>query len=208
MKILITGFEPFGESSINPSQMLVNSINNNDLQGAVLIKSVLPVDQAEAPETMVRLIKQHRPEAILAFGLAMGRAKISLERVALNLQDFRIPDNRGVTVTDEPIHPEGPAAYFSTLPLRAMLTELNAAGIPAELSLSAGAYLCNLVFYTVMHTLAALQINPPAGFIHLPALPQQAAGSKKTIPSMSFPDLRHAARILITNLVDTQSKLS
>ena len=204
MKILITGFEPFGESAINPSQLLVDSINESDLKGATLITAVLPVDQAEAPETMVRLIKKHRPEAILAFGLAMGRAKISLERVALNLQDFRIPDNRGVTVTDKPIYPKGPAAYFSTLPLRAMQTKLNTAGIPAELSLSAGAYLCNLVFYTTLHTLASLQINSSAGFIHLPALPQQAAESNNTIRSMSYTDLIHAARILMTHLVDIE----
>lgn len=202
MKILITGFEPFGESAINPSKMLVESLSGHDFEDVSFIKAVLPVDQVGAPEKMTALINQHHPEAILAFGLAMGRAKISLERVALNLKDFRIPDNLGVTITDQPIHAQGPAAYFSSLPLRSMLASLITAGIPAELSLSAGAYLCNLVFYTIMHTLASMHSDTPAGFIHLPALPEQAAESNKTIPSMSFSDMRFAAKILIKQLVD------
>lgn len=201
MKILITGFEPFGESAINPSQMLVESLNERDFQKAALIKAVLPVDQAKAPEKLTGLIAQHQPDALLAFGLALGRPKISLERVALNLKDFRIPDNQGVTVTDQPIHPDGPAAYFSTLPLRSMLNALVSAGIPAELSLSAGSYLCNLVFYIMMHTLALQGLNRSAGFVHLPALPEQAAESKKSMPSLSFNYLVEAAKILINEVI-------
>jgi pyroglutamyl-peptidase len=201
MKILITGFEPFGESAINPSQMLVESLNERDFTKAGMIKAVLPVDQTQAPEKLTELITQYQPNALLAFGLALGRPKISLERVALNLKDFRIPDNQGVTVTDQPIHPDGPAAYFSTLPLRSMLNALVSAGIPAELSLSAGSYLCNLVFYTMMHTLALQGLNRPAGFVHLPALPEQAAESKKSIPSLSFNCLLEAAKILINEVI-------
>lgn len=201
MKILITGFEPFGESGINPSQMLVGSLSERDFKNAVLIKAILPVDQAKAPEKMKGMIAQHQPDALLAFGLAMGRPKISLERFALNLKNFRIPDNQGVTVTDQPIHPDGPAAYFSTLPLRSMLNALVTAGIPAELSLSAGAYLCNLIFYAMMHALASQGLNGPAGFVHLPALPEQAAESKKSIPSLSFDCLVEAAKILINEVI-------
>ncbi len=205
MKILVTGFEPFGESSINPSQMLVESLSESDFEDVMFIKAVLPVDQARAPEEIKRLIKQHNPEALIAFGLAMGRAKIALERVALNLRDFRIPDNQGVTITDKPIHSDGPAAYFSTLPLQTILSALLAAGIPAEISLSAGAYLCNLVFYTSMHTLDAIHSHVPAGFIHLPALPEQAAHSKKPIPSLSFEHEQKAAGILIHKLIESKN---
>ena len=203
MKILITGFEPFGESRINPSQMLVQSLSEKGHSQAELVTAVLPVDQARAPEQLKALISTHQPDAILAFGLAAGRTKISLERVGLNLQDFRIPDNRGVTLSDQPIDPTGPAAYFSTLPLRAMLTALLKAGIPAELSLSAGAYLCNLVLYTTLHTLASAAPIIPAGFIHLPALPEQAAEMDKPVPSMHFQTMLDAARILIQELASS-----
>ncbi len=201
MKILITGFEPFGEYSINPSKMLVESLSEGDYCGIKLIKAILPVDQAEAPKLMVKLINQHQPGAILAFGQAMGRPKISLERVALNLQDFRIPDNQGVTLTDQPIHPDGPAAYFTTLPIRKMVTSLCEAGIPATISLSAGAYLCNLIFYTIMHTLALCMSNIPAGFIHLPALPEQTTKSKNPVPSLSFTNDQKAGEILIEEMI-------
>ena len=206
MKILVTGFEPFGESPLNPSQMLVESLSENDQEGVTLIKEVLPVDQAKAPERVVLLINQHLPDAILAFGLAMSRSKISLERVALNLQDFRIPDNKGVTVMDQPIQSEGPAAYFSTLPLQEMLTALQSKGIPAELSLSAGTYLCNLVFYTIMHNLSERPSNVLAGFVHLPALPEQAAASAKRLTSLGFDLQLSAAKILIKTLIEVQQK--
>lgn len=201
MNILITGFEPFGESDLNPSQMLIESLSGSSFDGVSLVLDVLPVDQAKAPDKIVSLIHQHHPDAVLAFGLAMGRPKVSLERVALNLQDFRIPDNQGVTIKDQPIQPEGPAAYFSTLPLQQMLSALLKEGIPAMLSLTAGAYLCNLVFYTMLHTLADLSLKSPAGFVHLPALPEQAAQSTKPIPCLSFALQQSAAQILIDQLI-------
>jgi pyroglutamyl-peptidase len=203
MNILITGFEPFGESQINPSQMLVEALSVSHFPQVSMITAILPVDQSSAPERLESLIRRHQPEAVLAFGLAMSRARISLERVALNLQDFGIPDNLGITIRDQPIHPDGPAAYFSTLPLRPMLEGLSHAGIPAELSLSAGSYLCNLVFYTMMHALAPLPLKVPAGFIHLPALPEQAAQVDKSIPSMSFATLQQAAQVLLKKLVES-----
>ena len=200
MKILVTGFEPFGESRINPSQMLVKTLSERQDPQVSLVTAVLPVDQAAAPDMMQALIGRHQPDAVLAFGLAMGRSKISLERVALNLKDFRIPDNQGVTITDQPIHPQGPPAYYSTLPLQPMLSALVAVGIPAELSLSAGAYLCNLVFYTMMHTLALSSPGTASGFIHLPALPEQAAQADKPLPSMDFSLMQKAAHILLNEL--------
>lgn len=200
MKMLLTGFEPFGESPINPSQELVRALADSDFSSITLIKAVLPVDQTAAPEKMAALIKQHRPDAILAFGLATGMTKISLERLAINLKDFRIPDNTGATVVEQPIDQNGPTAYFTTLPIRSMLNTLLEAGIPAEISLTAGAYLCNLVFYVMMHILPSLEMNIPAGFIHLPALPVQAAAENKPVPSLSLEVDIQAARILISLL--------
>lgn len=197
MKILVTGFEPFGDSPINPSQILVDRLPNMMEDGIEICKATLPVDKLLGPKTLVTALDQHTPDAVLCFGLAMGRQTISLERVAVNLMDYRIPDNAGVSVQDQPIAPDGPAAYFSTLPLRKMLETLTQSGIPAALSLTAGAYLCNQVFYTLMHTLHTRGLSIPAGFIHLPALPEQAADSEKPIPSMSMDVIHKAAKNII-----------
>lgn len=200
MKILLTGFTPFGKSPLNPSQQLIVSLPEVGKNGETLLKAILPVDQDQAPKILLDLLHQFQPDAVLMFGLASGRPKICLERVAINLQDFRIPDNAGVSVTDEPVVVDGPAAYFSTLPLRPMLNALNTEGIPASLSLSAGAYLCNQVFYTVMHEITQKKRSTRAGFIHLPALPAQAAKLDIDLPSMSLDLEIQAAHILIAQL--------
>ena len=200
MKILLTGFTPFGDSLLNPSQLLIESLPEVGHNGETLLKAILPVDQVRAPKILLDHLHQSQPDAILMFGLASGRAKICLERVAINLKDFRIPDNAGVTVSDEPIISGGPAAYFSTLPIRRMLNALQAEAIPASISLSAGAYLCNQVFYTLMHEITQNQIATMAGFIHLPALPAQAAESDKNLPSMSLDLEIQAVQILIAQL--------
>lgn len=196
MNILITGFERFDDHPLNPSQLLVHNLPDQ-YHDATLIKSILPVHHTQAPEKLLALFNSHQPDAVLAFGLAAGRAKISLERLAINLMDFAIADNAGVTISNQPIDSNGPAAYFSTLPLDQLLPALNAAGIPAEISLSAGAYLCNQVFYTLMHTIALQNTKIPAGFIHLPALPEQAAKSEKPIPSLPLDLMLRAAHLII-----------
>jgi pyroglutamyl-peptidase len=197
MKFLITGFEPFGESPLNPSQRLVDSLPDGLFDDVLINKAILPVDQIKGPQTLLQAIHDCQPEVILAFGLATGRARISLERITVNLMDYRIPDNAGNLVCDQPIIANGPAAYFSTLPLRDMLNALQREGIPVELSLSAGAYLCNQVFYTMMHEIATRNLAIRAGFIHLPALPEQAAESDKSVPSLSLDILQQAVEIMI-----------
>lgn len=200
MKILLTGFTPFGNNPLNPSQQLVESLPEFGNNGETLVKAILPVDQVQAPRILLDRLHQSQPDAVLMFGLASGRAKICLERVAINLQDFRIPDNAGVTITDKPVVDDGPAAYFSTLPVRVMLNALRVEGVPATLSLTAGAYLCNQVFFTLMHEITEKQLPIKAGFIHLPALPAQAADSDKNLPSMSLEQVIQAAHILIAQL--------
>ncbi len=199
MKILVTGFTTFGEHVINPSQLLVESLPDQ-YQGNTLIKSILPVDHQQAPMMLINLLQEHQPDAVISFGLASGRAKIALERVALNLMDFSMADNSGVTIENKPIVEQGPAAYFSTLPIHAMLAAVNQAGIPAELSLTAGAYLCNQVFYFLMHKIASQNLKVQAGFVHLPALPEQAASSNKSIPTMSLENIRKAAYLMVAEL--------
>ena len=200
MKVLITGFEPFGESSINPSQLLVEGAATAFPNGIEIVKAVLPVERTAGPEALIDALLRHQPDAAICFGLAAGRPAISLERVAVNLMDYRIPDNAGETVQDQPVAPEGPPAYFSRLPLTAMHAALQANGIPAELSLTAGAYLCNQIFYTLMHHLATHRREIPAGFIHLPACPEQAAHFNKSLPTMSLDLLEKALPLLLETL--------
>lgn len=200
MKILITGFEPFGKSPINPSQILIEQAPESFPGGIELVKAILPVEKTAGPQALIDALERNQPEAVICFGLAEGRPVISLERVAVNLMDYRIPDNAGETVQDQPILPDGPAAYFSSLPLRAMQAELRANNIPSELSLTAGAYLCNQVFYTLMHHLASHGQTTPAGFIHLPACPEQAAHFDKPIPTMSLELIKSTLPVLLATL--------
>ena len=199
MKILITGFEPYNQHPVNPSQLLVQNLPDQ-FQEVILIKGILPVHHTLGPQKLLALLKDHQPDAVVAFGLATSRAKISLERVAINLMDYTIADNAGVTIANQPIDEHGPTAYFSTLPLERLLTDLTGAGFPAEISLSAGAYLCNQVFYTLLHTLALQNKHIPAGFIHLPALPEQAAIAKHSMPSLPLDLLLRAAHLILTTI--------
>ena len=205
MKILLTGFEPFGEHSLNASQKLLESLPGSLMDGVQLKKQILPVDKELAPQRIAALLHLEKPEAIIAFGLASGRPCISLERVAINLMDFRIPDNAGRKIEDQPVVEGGPAAYFTTLPIRSIRAALEEAGIPAELSLSAGAFLCNAVFYRVMHEIAISQLSVKAGFIHLPDLPEGAAGCEKPRPSMSLDLILKAAKLIITCVIEEMS---
>ena len=186
MKLLLTGFEPFGGSHLNPSEQVVRSIARDGLAGVDLRVEVLPVDRYAGPAKLINAAKAFKPDAILCLGEAGRRFVISIERVAINLLDYRIADNTGHQVVDEPIASDGPAAYFVTLPVRAMLSAARDAGVPAELSLTAGAFLCNQVTYEILRHLAAQKIPTPAGFIHLPPLPEQVANREPQMPSMGL----------------------
>ncbi|MEP7200887.1 MAG: pyroglutamyl-peptidase I [Chloroflexota bacterium] len=197
MKLLLTGFEPFGGSTINPSEQTVCALAHDGIAGVELRTAILPVDRVRGPATAIHAISDFQPDAILCLGEASRRLALSIERVAINLMDYRMADNSGHLATDEPIAPAGPAAYFVTLPVRAMLAAARAAGVPAELSLSAGAYLCNQVTYEVLHFLATNNLTTPAGFVHLPALPQQAVTSYPVMPSMGLETMTRGVRAAI-----------
>lgn len=147
---------------------------------------VLPVDYLQGPAALIKALELTNYDGILSLGEASRRPAISIERVAVNLMDYRMPDNGGRTLTDKPIQLGSPAAYFSSLPVREILERLLAQGIPAELSLSAGAYLCNQVMYTLLDYLSKRESRTPAGFIHLPSLPEQVSSSGAALSSMSF----------------------
>lgn len=204
MKILLTGLEPFGGSPLNPSEQVVKALQAAPPPGMDLVTLILPVDGSQAPPALLQALQIHHPQAVVCLGEA-GRAGISLERVALNLLDYRIPDNRGTTHTDQPVRADGPAAYFSTLPLRPLQSALLAAGIPCELSLTAGAYLCNQVFYTLMDALARQDRQIPAGFIHLPSLPEQVALRAVSQPSLGLETQLRAIRLVMEILANPET---
>jgi pyroglutamyl-peptidase len=206
VKILLSGFEPFGGSNTNPSEKVTLALHGQKIGLFEITSTILPVDGVNAPATLIKEITSHMPDAILCLGEASRRPVISIERVALNLKDYRIADNRGNKISDQPIRADGPAAYFSTLPVRAILNRLLEAGVPVELSLSAGAYLCNQVFFTLMDYLATHRMNQPAGFIHLPSLPEQAAGSESPIPSMTLETAIKGISLAIETISDSMLK--
>lgn len=182
MRILVTGFEPFGGQSLNPSWEVARALNGLKLAGAQVTAVQLPCVFAQALPALQQALAQHRPDIVLALGQAEGRCDFSVERVAINVMDARIPDNAGAQPIDVPVIAGGPAAYFSTLPIKSLVTGLKAAGFPASVSQTAGTFVCNQVFYALQHTLDGMGVH--SGFMHLPLLPEQAAQWKgPTLPS-------------------------
>lgn len=172
--VLLTGFQPFGGEQINPSWQAVSALQDARIAGHRVVARELPVIFGDSLKTLRAALREVKPSMVICVGQAGGRAQLSLERVAINVDDARIPDNRGRQPVDLPVVDDGPAAYFSTLPIKAMLRALRGAGIPAEISQTAGTYVCNHVFYGLMHALRARR-GVRAGFIHIPYSPAQAA---------------------------------
>ncbi len=202
MKILMTGFEPFGGEAINPSWEAVRRVKAPG--GAELARACLPVTFGEVPSLLKELIERERPDAVICVGQAGGRDGISLERIAVNLMDGRIPDNSGFQPKDEPLQPGGPAAYFSSLPLRRLEAALKEAEIPAHISNTAGLYVCNCAFYTAAALAAKMHSGMRAGFIHVPFLPEQTADAGT--PSLCLEADIRALETVCRELVDEQEE--
>jgi pyroglutamyl-peptidase len=200
MKLLLTGFEPFAGSPVNPSEMIMRALLQSGVDGWDVCSAILPVERLQASAAILSALRMHGPDAVVSLGQATGRAAISIERIAVNLEDYTIPDNGGNLVSDEPVVPGGPAAYFATVPVRAMMQAAHAAGIPAELSLSAGAYLCNQVLYVLLHHITSERLPMRAGFIHVPMLPQQVIGRAWPTPSMSLETMTAGVRAALSAL--------
>jgi len=185
MNLLITAFEPFGGRDVNASLRVLEKLNFSRFAELKITTAVLPVRHQTAASILVALIDQWLPDVTICMGEAGGRPQISLERVAINYADYRIHDNGGVQVSDEMLVNDAPSAYFSSLPLRKSEQRIKAAGIPVEISLSAGSYLCNEVFFHLMHKLASCNENKLGGFIHLPYLPQEVVATDTNAASMA-----------------------
>lgn len=176
--ILLTGFEPFGGESVNPSWEIARALDGWLCEGRTVRAVRLPCAFGDTLRTLDEALAAHRPELAVCLGQAGGRSEISIERVALNVDDARIPDNLGRQPIDAAIVADGPAAYFSTLPIKAMARDLRDAGIAAAVSNTAGTFVCNHVFYALMHRLASAPVPARArgGFVHVPYTPEQVAG--------------------------------
>lgn len=173
MRILLTGFEPFGGEDINPSWEVARALDGEALGGAQVMSRRLPCVFGLALDELRAVLQETRPQLVLALGQAGGRCDLSIERVAINVDDARIADNAGVQPVDARVVSGGPAAYFSTLPIKAMVHGLRAAGLPASVSQTAGTFVCNHVFYGLQHELTGSGVR--SGFMHMPYLPEQAA---------------------------------
>ncbi|KUM01629.1 pyroglutamyl-peptidase I [Chromobacterium subtsugae] len=189
--VLLTGFEPFGGETVNPSWEAVRRLDGAELGGARVFARRLPCVFGAALAALDSHLAELRPELAIAVGQAGGRPDITVERVAINVDDARIADNAGRQPIDQPIAADGPAAYFATLPIKAIVAGLRAQGIPASVSQTAGTFVCNHVMYGLLHRRV-----PRAGFIHIPYLPEQAAGHPGA-PSMALDDCVAALRLAV-----------
>ncbi|HZH44938.1 MAG TPA: pyroglutamyl-peptidase I [Lysobacter sp.] len=201
--VLLTGFEPFGGETINPSWQAVRRLDGEIVAGHVVAARCLPVEFDRSLAVLREALDALGPRLVLCVGQAGGRAALSLERVAINLDDARIPDNAGRQPVDEPVDPRGPTAHFARLPLKAMLAALREAGIPAEISQTAGTFVCNHVFYGLMQALPA---HVRGGFVHIPFCPEQAAYHPGA-PSMALDTVVDALRIAVLVALTTGNDL-
>lgn len=200
MKLLISGFEPFGGEKVNPSWETVKRLP--DAMGYFdIVKICLPVTFSGARQKLAEAIRRYRPDVVISVGQAGGRFSVSFERAALNVADSQKPDNDGFRPTDLQVVEGGPAAYFSTLPIKQMKQAVVDAGIPAEISNSAGTFVCNGVMYTALHISATESNLMLAGFIHLPYLPCQVVDKPKK-PSMSLEDMVKAIEVAISAIAE------
>lgn len=181
--ILMTGFEPFAGEVLNASLEAVRRLDGRDLDGLCrVVTCAVPVVRRQAIERVIEAVDRHDPRIVIGVGQAVGRTAITPERIAINVDDYRIEDNAGNRVVDEPVEPDGPAAYFTNLPIKAMVEALRRHGIPATVSDSAGTYVCNHLFYGLMHHIRRSNSPRRGGFIHVPLLPQQCPdGSRPTM---------------------------
>ena len=188
--VLLTGFEPFDSAPINPSWEAVRRLDGVQLsEGVQIVARCLPCAFATAAETLLQLINELQPAMVIATGLGPGRSDISIERVAINVNDARIPDNLGAQPIDIAVVEGGPAAYFSTLPIKGMVKAVCEAGIAASVSQTAGTFVCNQVFYRLQHALVGTGVR--SGFIHVPGLPGSSEPSM--VLSTTVEGLRVAA---------------
>lgn len=208
--VLLTGFEPFENEPINPSWEAVRALDGERVGDAVIVARQLPCVFGVAIDAIGELVDALHPALVIAVGQAGGRTEMSVERVAINVDDARIADNAGEQPIDTAIVDDGPAAYFSTLPIKAMVRDMRGAGVPASVSQTAGTFVCNHVFYGLMHQLARQKDGDVrGGFIHIPYLPEQAArhpGQPSLAQETLVKGLRQAVATALSTRADVREQ--
>jgi pyroglutamyl-peptidase len=184
-RVLLTGFEPFGGASFNPSSAVVSEIGKLQIAGIDVVTAILPVEFKRSAQILIELIAEHNPAIVISLGQAEGRDFIGPEQVAINLADARIADNAGVKFENQPINKDDADGYFSTLPIREIVSQISTLGISAKVSYSAGAFICNEIFFTAQSHLKGSPVI--SGFIHLPLAPEQAS-QFPGLPTMPISD--------------------
>ena len=204
MKVLITGFDPFGGEKINPAWEAVNALPN-EVDGVEVIKVQIPTVFKKSAQKLFEAIESVKPDAVICVGQAGGRFDFNVERIAINVDDARIPDNEGKQPIDVKIFEDGENAYFATLPIKAMVEEAKKAGVPASVSNTAGTFVFNHIMYSLLYYINKNMLNIRGGFIHVPYISQQVIGKKNT-PYMELTTatkgLEASIRAIKNNLVD------
>ena len=203
--VLLTGFEPFNKEAINPAWETVRALDGWSEPGFDVAVRQLPCVFGQAIDVLKAALDELKPAVVIAVGQAGGRADLSVERVAINVDDAPIMDNAARQVVDEPVVAGGPVGYFSTLPIKAIVAALRARGLPASVSQTAGTFVCNHLFYGLMHAIQGTAVR--AGFIHIPYLPEQAARFPGA-PSMALADMIRGIRIAVQTTVSTTADVS
>ncbi|GAA0104760.1 pyroglutamyl-peptidase I [Paraclostridium sordellii] len=187
MKILVTGFDPFGGESINPAEEAVKRIKE-EINGAKIIKLTIPTVREKSLKAIEDAIQIHKPDIVISIGQAGGRFDITPERIAINIDDFRIKDNDGNKPTDEPVRKDGEIAYITSLPVKAMVEHMKKNEVPASVSYTAGTFVCNHVMYGVLYMIDKKYPNIKGGFIHIPYVTSQVI-DKRNMPYMSLDEI-------------------
>jgi pyroglutamyl-peptidase len=195
VRALVTGFDPFGGDQVNPSSLVVGGLTGR-IGDVEVATAQLPTSYADSARVLLGAIEEVRPDFVLCVGQAGGRTELCLERVAINVQDARIPDNDGNQPIDVPVVANGPAAYFATLPIKACVAEMRKAGLPAVVSNTAGTFVCNHILYALMDIIRQQPTPMRGGFLHIPYVPEQASRLGGA-PSMALADIVRGIEIIV-----------
>jgi pyroglutamyl-peptidase len=195
VRALVTGFDPFGGDPVNPSSLAVAGLTRR-IGDVDIATAQLPTSYADSARVLLGAIDEVRPDFVLCVGQAGGRTELCLERVAINVQDARIPDNDGNQPIDVPVVAHGPAAYFATLPIKACVAEMRKAGLPAAVSNTAGTFVCNHILYALMDIIRQQPTPMRGGFLHIPYVPEQASRLGGA-PSMALADIVRGIEIIV-----------
>ena len=207
MKILVTGFDPFGGASVNPAYEAVKLLPDS-IKGAEIIKQEIPTVFKKEGEVLKAGIEEHKPDIVICVGQAGGRSCMSVEKVAINLMEARIPDNEGQQPFDEPIHSDGETGYFASLPVKAMVQKMREHGIPAKVSYTAGTFVCNDIMYRLLYMIDKKYHDVRGGFIHVPYLPEQVTELPDGTPSMSAEMIAQALEYGVEAVLENTEDIS